>query len=427
MARPRRGVPTGEQRGSTDAFNAVQVASEESKIVEGGDPFGYKVDPDEKPKPEIKPSDITDEDKTKAAELAAEAAKAEVNSDPFGYKNVEPEPEVVVETDETKPGTPVSETAGDEGELNPYFHLAQGLLKDGFLSGEIADDIDGTALLNTTKDQLREEAIRQITQEANERLETQGYNTEDLRVARMINAGLDPGLLSKTNRYKALGSVDLEKADEKTHKQLLTNWYTDRQWTNKEIEDKLDSLELDEKLAESSLEAKKYFSDKADKLIKEQDEKASIQQAKIEKDNKEQRQLVETLIQKGELLGEKVKDTKAFRASIHNQEYTAEIGGKEYPISELQKFMLEFQNDPETKLWAFNKWRNKDSDVNEIKENLKGEVEEQFLEGYKKIVTKDKSTTTTRRVKDQLTNNNSNSNNGWVSPTGRTKPIIVNH
>ena len=429
MARSRKGLsPAQQQRGSTDAFNAVKIASEEERIVEGQDVFSYKIAQEEDVVETKKPTDdtpidpIKEEVKKEDLEEPKKEPESTISKSPFGYKDVPESPTDPLETpDLTETGKVIDD---QDVEINPYYHLAQGLAKDGFFEGEIAEDIDGSTLLETTKRNLKEEALRQIRQEANSILESEGYNAEDLKVARMVNAGIDPKLLSEVNRYKALGSVNVEEADDNVIKQVITNYYQDRTWKPAEIQERLESLELEDKIKEVGAEAVKHFNNKGSQLEAQQEQVALQRQQQAEQQAQEQKKIVENLVQKGELLGEKVKDPKSFRSAIYNQDFTAEINGKEYPISELQKFMLEFQNDPETKLWTFNKWRNKDSDVNQLKEDLKSEVEEDFLADYKKIVTKDRSKTTTRRVKEKILNTKTSD---WVSPTGNRGPIVIKH
>ena len=69
---------------------------------------------------------------------------------------------------------------------------------------------------------------------------------------------------------------------------------------------------------------------------------------------------------------------------------------------------LDWETNPEMKLYLFKKFLFKDAEQEQIKKTVKKEVENDFLKGYEKSVTKNTKASKNKKVKNQLEQNKTN-------------------
>ena len=420
---------------STDPFAAVTVVdqvreSEEDKIVNLRDEDG-KIDLFGKDA--IEPIDsVVEIEEDDEPEVVVDVFAGRDKEEP--EEEDEPEEDEPEEDDEGRPPTDSSEEGeeDEEGEeyeegqeddeVNLHYFIAEELKKDGFLSDdfELTDDVSLNDVYGNLKDNLQESVTAELQTQAYNQLIELGYNEQDLQFAKLIRSGADLSMLSDVNRYEKFSSVKVDEASDADLESLVKNYYKDRKWKDAEIEERIEDLKLDEKLASVADEAKNHFKSKYTRTLEDHEAQAETRRIEQEQLQRQRLQQVESLLSKGEILGDKLADKSAFRKSLYQQTHVAEIGGKEYPVSEYQLFALQFQNDPSVALWAFNQWKNKEENNIKTKTKAKAEAEEELFKGLKKVYKKKKGKTVTKHVKPATTSKKTKgSPRGPKTETGR--------
>jgi len=305
---------------------------------------------------------------------------------------------------------------GDDDGLNAYFYLASQLKADGELPEEfeINESVSAADVYENYKKSLREDIETEVTQKVYSELAKQGINELDLKYAKLIRSGVDINSLSDASRYENFSSLDLEKASDQEKIEVIQQMFSEKKISKRAVEKLIETAELDDDLDSLAEEAKAFFGEKRDYIIDAQEKAA--QQQEEQKRALEQRniKIVEDSLKKGKLLGEDIPDVKEFKKGISERNQSVEIAGQTYPASELELFLLDFQNNPEVKLWAFKKYKYRKTEEEYVKRKAEAEAEKKLLDGYK--VAREKSRTknpTANQVKKQLESNR-------IDKTGRT-------
>ena len=351
-----------------DAFSTVQlqdVAKLDQEIAEDAD------------EEETETDETQEEEETETDDTEAETEE--------GEESEESEEEEEEESDEN-----------DSDDVNPYYALAQSLIKDGFLSEEadIDDEIGGAELKDLYKSSIEQKAYDEIRAEVLEDLNTEGVNENTILYARAIQSGIDISQLNAAARIERYASVNVESISADDRVRLVKEWHKDRKLSDEESKKLLEDVEIDEgdegvtKLAEKAKEYyKNQFKDYRENQSKLLDESRIAQKkARVESEKK-----VNSMLTKREIRGEKItKDqAKEIKNAIYNKTEKVEVDGQTYNVTEFQKFLHKMNRDEETQLLMFKKFKYLETDRQTIKKEVKGEVEDDFLQGYKKSVKKD--------------------------------------
>jgi hypothetical protein len=419
---------------STDPFAAVTVVdqvreSEETKITGLRDSDG-KIDLfGKEPIQEIdsvkEVEDVdNDTDDVDDEEVIVGDVFEEKNTDEEEEEDFEEEKEEDNdEDDDSEEGQAEDGEHEDEevDDVNLHYHIAKELKRDGFVSDDFEIDEETTLhdVYSHLKDNLQESVVEELQTQAYNQLIELGYNDQDLKFAKLIRSGVDMNMLSDISRYESLSNIKPDEAPQDALESLIQEYYKDRKWNADEISEKLEDLKLDDNMLDVAEKAKKYFKSKYATTLENHEATAAQQRAHQEALQKQRLQYVEELLDKGDLLGEKITNKASFKKALYQQTHVAEIGGKEYPVSEYQLFALNFQNDPSVALWAFNQWKNKGENNKTVKKEAKAEAETELFTGLKKIYTKSKGKTVTRGPSKSKKTKTSKSTDKPRTETGR--------
>lgn len=316
----------------------------------------------------------------------------------------------------------------DPEELNLGHYIADQFKKDEWLPEdfEVTEETTMEDVYGALVDNMRGEAEEAIKAQVFNELSQEGYDQQTLQYAKLIASGVDINNLSQAHQYQRFSQIDLEEASTDELKKLNTQYYKDRNWTDDEIAEKLEDLEVDDKLADAAVKAKKHFETKHKEFVENQSQQAELQKAANKKAQEERLKTVNSLIDSGEVNGSKILNKKGFKKALFEKTHLVEVRGQEYPVSEFELFNLEMQNDPAASLWAFNQWLNKDSDGEELKKEVKAEAEKELFSGLKQQYEKSKGKTVTRKAKDQLDRLKKGNKKPTNKPRNKTEELLRN-
>lgn len=299
----------------------------------------------------------------------------------------------------------------EEADVNPYFYLGQQLKQDGFLDEDITEDVTGADIYSKYREKLEEELKPQVVQSIYSELASQGINDQDITLARAIRQGVDLRLLSEVTTYDKYASTpDDAPADDKI--QAIKAMYLDRNFKENEAQKLIDTIESEDSIDEAFSETKEYFGQKYAQFVENEQRRVEEQQRMIQEQEQRVNERVRSLLGGRELMGEPIskEQAKEIENAIYNPDRIVNIQNQQYRATELQQFLLEFNNSEELKLFLFKKWKYRDQDEQNIKNKAKDEAEQELLAAYKKAVVKDKNATRKKKVKNKLDTNKKNSN-----------------
>lgn len=286
---------------------------------------------------------------------------------------------------------------------NAYYHLAQQLRSDGFISEEeeISEDIDALTVYNSYKNKLKEDLEESVRQDLINKYQNQGYTDEDLIIARAYRNGVDPRYLSEAGRYEAYASVP-EDAQDSDKVAVIREMYRVRGFNNDEIDGQLSIIEKDKKVDEKFSESKSFFGSKYTEF-KQQIKRTEEEAERKQKENEENvNNLIKSVITNREIRGYKLnsEQTKEIEKAIYTDNTVVEANGQKFKATALQKFLYEWQTNPELVIHSFIREYFKDQYTENIKKEAKKEVENDFLRGYEKSLKKRKSPNNSSRKKN---------------------------
>ena len=321
-------------------------------------------------------------------------------------------------------GDSSDDTTSDDtdSEVNPYFYLQQQLKSEGFISDDIEFDqrVDGMSVYNAYKEKLKTDIEPVVKQEVLAQMAQVGYNESDLMIARAIRQGVDPRLLSTVSAYEVYATMP-DTVDDDQKVAVVRSMYQARGLNKNEIDNLIkvaeDTVTLDNVFAES----KNFFGNKYHEFIKQEEERFSVEQQIAQQEVLKTKQLITNVITSQEVMGEKMtrNQAKALEDAIYKESEVVEIQGNRYRATEMQKFLLEFENNPEMKLYMFKAWKFRDQEKDQIKAQTKKEVETEFLQGYKTRVVQSQKATKNKALKDKLETNRQHSNSFFIDVSKR--------
>lgn len=292
----------------------------------------------------------------------------------------------------------------DQPDVNPYFYLSKQLQSDGFLGEdfEVGDEVDGLRVYNAYKDKLKSDIEPRVRQEVLNDLSQRGFNESDLLMARAIRQGVDPRLLSTAGAYEVYATMP-DTSTENDKLAAVRAMYQDRGFNNTEIDRLVDSEDVDGLFSQS----KTYFSGKYEKFVDDENKRAeAAEKASLEKYMRDQA-IINGILSKKEILGSKIEpsNVKTFEESLFKETEVVELNGIKYKATPMQKFLIEFDNDPELKLYLFHNWLFKDVNKEVLKSEVKKELEKEFIKELDSKTVHSKASRNKKVVKEQLETN----------------------
>lgn len=359
---------------------------------------------------EIEKQNLEDEAIENEEEVAPIIEEAEF--DIFGDREPVDQKEVQEEEEEqeTEEGTEGIEEGEEESEdeedidLNIYEFMAKQLKVDGELPEdfEITDKTTPNEIYEAYVNSIKKDAEEEIRNNVFQELRENGINEGDLQYARLLRQGVDPIMLHEASRYEHLSNIDIEKADESEKKSIVEKMYKEKNLSDKAIKKLIDAAELDDDLDPMAEEAKVFFKSKRDIIVEQQEKSASIAKAQQEEIDNRNQQIISGVLKKSQVLGEDISDVKDFKRSLYDRDQSVEINGQQMVATEYQLFDLAYKNDPEVKLWAFKKWKYRDTDQQDTETKAQAKAEKELLKGYKTAVEMSKKKMNKAKLKKEL-------------------------
>lgn len=297
------------------------------------------------------------------------------------------------------------ETEEEDEDINPYEFLGKQLQSDGFLDRdfEIKKDIQGTDLYNAYSEKLKKEIEPQIKQAVYGELAEQGINEQDLVMARLIRSGVDVSVLQNSVAlYEKLANYN-KNAEESDKETAIRHMYATKGYSDDEAEVLISRAKDNEKFDDLYATSSKFFEEKYKDFVTSQIEQTELQRRQYKEFVEKQDNHIKSKLSSGEIYGEKIDKqmAKEIQDAIYRTDDVLEIEGKKYPASKFHKFMTDFNNDPELRVWAYKKWAYRGKDMDSIKKQTEKELEEDFLGAYKKTVLKTNKKSTAKAVKNK--------------------------
>ena len=362
----------------------------QAKSDKGGKPF-ESVKPPEKPEDNVRFLD-------KAPEIGVPPKPVQTDVDE--------------EQDDVDP-TPEDSSAApeeDEDDLNPYYYLGSQLKNDGYLDNEYTPDkkVTGRDISTAYEQSLRKKLEPKIKETIFAELEEQGVTQQDLEMARLIRSGVDVSVLqNKFAVYERLSHYD-KNADEQVQEAVVRKGHEAKGYSEKESNRLIAAAKEAEELADEYKATTALFA-QLDQTAKQQEfaqqesrRKQYIQE--VEKNN----QLIRGKLSAMEIYGEKIDKqlAKEIDAAIFENTEVMDIEGQQYQVSKFKKFLADFQQDPELRVWAYKKFAYRDQDLQTVKKDAKKEAENDFLSVWKKNVVKKSAggSAVNKKIKDKLDN-----------------------
>lgn len=323
-------------------------------------------------------------------------------------QQVPPEPEEDEQEQEPEqPNEQASPPEEDEDDLNPYFFLANQLKSDGYFDQEFTPDkkITGRALYDAVAENLKKQIEPKIKETVFAELQEQGVTQEDLQMARLIRSGVDVNVLqNKVAIYERLSTYN--KDAEEPVKEAAVRWmYAEKGYGEKETNRIIEAAKTEGEL-EDLYKASTAFADQGYKhFVQEQTNQAELQRKAYKEQVERNNNLIRQKLEAQEIYGDKIdkQQAKEIDRAIYENSEIVEIDGQKYNVSEFKKFLFDFEQNPELRVWAFKKHKYRDVDLGQVKKEAKKEAEKDFLSVWKTNVAK-KTTNSKKAVKDKLEN-----------------------
>ena len=184
----------------------------------------------------------------------------------------------------------------------------------------------------------------------------------------------------------------------------IRQMYRSRGFKDHEIENQIKIAEEAENIDSLFSESTEFFSEKYSQWVQQEAERAETMKRQAEENAHRIDNLIKSSIGNREIYGERISDAEAkeLEKAIYDYNTVIDYAGQKIRVSEIQKFLLEWENSPELRLYLFKKYKFRDSEAESIKKEVKKEIEKDFLKGYETVVRKDTKATVAKQTKQKL-------------------------
>lgn len=308
------------------------------------------------------------------------------------------------------PGNVVTDDPQNGEDVSLYYVLGEQLRKDGEIEGD--DPLPKNATNFDIYERYRTSVRSKVEEEERNRIKeqlAQEYDEVDLLYSKAMRSGVDPRLFSEAGVYEKYSNLpDDANIDAKV--EAIKAMHTVKKFSQKDSQlvlDKASDLDIDEMYSDS----KTFFGEKLkdfqrDMYVRQQeyDKAARLQEEKANK-------LVKSVISNKKVYGESltVEQAKEIEKAIYSADQIVNIEGVNHKATEFAKFMYDFQNDPELRIYLFTKLKyraiEKELNISEAKKQLDNELWNRFED--KKVVKDVKNTPVKMAERQQKSNQDS--------------------
>lgn len=296
-------------------------------------------------------------------------------------------------TDEDEESTESGEDSEeDESEYEDEFayHLAKQLQKDGYLleDQEIGNDVTMGKLYESYIEANSKRIEEEVDNRFYQTLEEYGVNEDNLYKLQAINNNTPLEYLYDITRYERFSSEELDDSEKDN---AIVEMYKIRKWTDDEISDRMETLELSGNKDEELKKANDFFSNIVHNFKEHQrslQEERKREQEEIQKQNLN---ILQSALDKGEINGEKLspRQRTAFKSAIYEKTEKVQVGNDVYPLTPFEKFLFDLNNDFSKQLEAFKVYHFRGQELERLKAEAQEAADDNFLKEYRKIAKKD--------------------------------------
>jgi len=315
--------------------------------------------------------------------------------------------DVEYEEEEEDEGRPVApENSPIEG-INYNYYIAKDLANKGLISSdlEITEDITEEQLYEFFERSNYGAIEQKVAGEYEKYLRSKGITEENINTLLAIENKVPIDEIKGIKQYESYAKLDPNQASTDDKISAIKVFLKERGWTDGEIRDRVDIIEVSPDKLDSDFEkSKNYFSEKVTKFNEEQKqiEQQRIQyQRQVEEYN---RGVLEKALKEGVIYDETLdqRERDFLQSQIYNKNYPLQTpDGNTINVSPFEAFLYDFNNNLETQLYMFKIVSSRAQEMQLMQEKAEKKAEETFLSKLKKDVIVDK-----RRVEKEANNTN---------------------
>ena len=354
-----------------------------------------------------------DETVVDLAQQAEDSIAVNAGVDIFGDEDEQEEPEEIIETPEVineeyqeQEETEETEEEGQElNETNLIPLLAMQLKKEGVFSEDFDVTADTTQqeIYEAYKESIEEDVVNRLVYEFQQKLQEEGYTEDHLKLAKLIaNASqedtkqLKVMVTDKNLSETPFGGLDDEKTISVVKEYLQR---TNVGKSQKIVDRLLDTMMVDEEeFKEAFEESKEFFKNESQRIEEEQTNRDAINRKAREEIIARNQEVISNTISTGVILGAKIPNIKKFSESVTQNTEIVEMRGQKRNISRFGKFLLEFNQNPEVQLWAFNQHLFSEEIKEKVSEEATNKAEIDLLKNFNVVKEKGISTKKTTKI-----------------------------
>jgi hypothetical protein len=343
-------------------------------------------------------SAIVEEIKESAPKVVAEEPKEEPVK-PKPTKQVEPEPTVPTtekddeDEDEDAEGTSDGESldADDEPEENVAYYLAMQMKSEGSLPEDfdVEKDITTEALYTAFRESNYQTLQEEVVADVRRQLTDAGVSQQELMYARAIHNGIPLDTLSAASVHNRYGQLT-DDAEESHKAESIKAMHGSRGLTAAESQRLIDAAENNDELDELFRDSTTFHKNQYKKF--QEEERAQAQAIAQERQRVEQQQnaIIDAVVTQRKVMGRAIPEKQAarLRNDIYQQTEVLAIDGQRYPATKFQKFLYDFESNPEVKISAYLAHQSAPDLQEQAVDTAKAGLEKNFLDSYATSVKK---------------------------------------
>ena len=213
-----------------------------------------------------------------------------------------------------------------------------------------------------------------------------------------IQNGIPVDELYVVSRYDKFGSLT-EDDDVDKKMEVIREWYSLRDLSQREIDRNLNAIELDDEVDVEFEQARTFFKTTVDNF-KEEQKNISLQQLQLEHQARQQNQaILDNAIKMGRIGNETLssEQSKQLSNDIYKKTEVLQMGNENINVSPFEKFLYEINNSLEFQLQQYKNYKYKDSTQAGLAKKVEEETTRDFVKAWQDQQKKTTSKTSIKR------------------------------
>lgn len=286
-------------------------------------------------------------------------------------------------------------TEEEDYQESGYELFAKDLIRDGWFDEtfEVKRGLTGNDIKAAFGSKLRKELEPTIKEQVLNELREMGASPEDIKLAQLMRQGTDINVLqNKVVLYDRLKNK-VKDAPEEYKEAAVYHMYAEQGYKDRDIKTLIENAKEKEGAIDALYdESTQVFSEMYDGFVQQQEAAYNENRRKYLENIERENNHVKSQLSKGEIYGEKIDKqlAKEIERGIFEATEVFENNGQRQAVTQFQKFIHEFNTNPEIRVLAFKNYQFPKESSKNVKKEIKKELEEDFLKGYKTNVVKPK-------------------------------------